>query len=116
MDLVHSLAENYSSLFGRKIDALKNIAVCVGATECLFAIMQSYLENGGEVVMLEPAFDVYTAQVQMAGGVSVMVPLMPPVHGAQEWTLDFDALENAITPKTKLLLINTPHNPTGNYQ
>ena len=115
--LVNSLAENYSHAIGHKIDPLKNVVVGVGATEILFALMQSYLETpDDEVVMLEPAFDVYPAQVQMAGGKSVMVPLYPPAHhglDSPEWSLDFDALEKAISPKTKFLLINSPHNPTG---
>ena len=67
---------------------------------------------GDEVVVLEPAFDIYPAQVQMAGGITKYVPLhLNKTNG--KWDLDFTELENAITPKTKLLLLNTPHNPTG---
>ncbi len=59
------------------------------------------------------AFDIYPAQVQMAGGKSVLIPLIPPDGNSEAWYLDFQQLENAITPKTKLFVLNTPHNPTG---
>ena len=72
----------------------------------------SKMTIGDEVVILEPAFDIYPAQVQMAGGVPKYVPLrLNSVTGM--WDLDFTELENAITEETKLLLLNTPHNPTG---
>jgi aspartate/methionine/tyrosine aminotransferase len=120
INLVKALAEEYSTKLGRTIDPLTEIATSVGATECLFAIMQAFVNSGDEVVMMEPAFDIYPAQVQMAGGVPVTVPMLPPEPlsesnptGRQEWTFDVDALEAAVTPKTRLILLNTPHNPTG---
>ena len=74
--------------------------------------MQALINDGDEVVFLEPAFDIYPAQVQMAGGISKYVPLRLNAD-CTEWTLDMIELEAAITPRTKLLLLNTPHNPTG---
>lgn len=68
--------------------------------------------KGDEVVILEPAFDIYPAQAQMAGGIPKFVPLHLD-KSTGKWTLDYTELENAITPRTKILLINTPHNPTG---
>jgi len=110
--LVEALAAHYSPLVGggRKIDPLTEVTVSVGATEALYALMQAIINEGDEVVVLEPAFDTYPAQIQMAGGVPKFVPLELK-HG--KWTLDFNKLERAITKKTKLLLLNTPHNPTG---
>jgi kynurenine--oxoglutarate transaminase/cysteine-S-conjugate beta-lyase/glutamine--phenylpyruvate transaminase len=110
--LVHALAEHYSPLVGRNINPLTEVTVSVGATEGIFAIMQAFVNEGDEVVVLEPAFDIYPAQVQMAGGVTKYVPLMHDV-ATNKWTLEVEALERAITPKTKLLLLNSPHNPTG---
>ena len=79
--------------------------------------MQAFLEEGqgDEVVMLEPAFDIYSPQVQMAGGASVFVTLHPPppTDAAAGWSLDLDELEAAINTNTRILLLNTPHNPTG---
>lgn len=109
-ELVQTLAAHYSPLVGRNINALTEVTISVGATEALYGLMQATLNDGDEVVLLEPAFDVYAAQVQMAGGVCNFVPL--ELKGGK-WTLDMNKLESKITPKTKLLLINTPHNPTG---
>ena len=120
--LVEALATHYSPLVGRKIDPLTEITVSVGATEALYALLQAIINEGDEVVVLEPAFDTYPAQVQMAGGVCRFVPLTcdfkanggAPTDGVKSsWRLDMDQLESAITKKTKLLLLNTPHNPTG---
>jgi len=116
--LVEALARHYSPLVGRKIDALTEVTVSVGATEALYALLQAVINEGDEVVVLEPAFDTYPAQVQMAGGVCRFVPLTCDlknngVAGASAWKLDMAQLEAAITPKTKLMLLNTPHNPTG---
>lgn len=70
------------------------------------------MTKGDEVVILEPAFDIYPAQVQMAGGVTKYVPLrLDSATGI--WELNFNELEEAISPRTKILLLNTPHNPTG---
>jgi len=109
-ELVATLAAHYSPLLGREVDALSEVTTSVGATEALYALMQAVINPGDEVVLLEPAFDVYAAQVQMAGGVSKFVPLELR-EGA--WTLDMQRLEAQIGERTKLLLINTPHNPTG---
>lgn len=113
--LVKELAKEYSALLNREIDPLTEVTCSVGATECLFAIMQAFIEPGDEVVMMEPAFDIYPAQVQMAGGTSVMVPLIPPTeeNGLTEWGFEIDKIEAAITPNTRILLLNTPHNPCG---
>lgn len=75
----------------------------VGATEALFAVMQALLNEGDEVLMLEPAFDIYPAQVQMASGVSKFVPLRLSSDG-ESWCLNMEELEAAITTKTRLLL------------
>lgn len=121
--LVEALASHYSPLLGRQVDALSEVTVSVGATEALYALMQAIINEGDEVVVLEPAFDTYPAQIQMAGGVCKFVPLVCDVKQSglgqgksppkSAWTLDMNRLEAAITPKTKLMLLNTPHNPTG---
>ena len=107
--LVEALSNHYSPLIGRKINPLTEITVSVGATEALFSIMQALLDAGDEVVVLEPTFDIYPAQIQMAGGVCKYVPLRLNAERTQ-WTLDMNELESSITAKTKLMIINTPHN------
>jgi aspartate/methionine/tyrosine aminotransferase len=110
LSLVEALSKHYSPLVGRKVNPLTEITIGVGATEVMFAVMQSLLNEGDEVIVLEPAFDTYPAQVQMAGGICKFVPLE---LNEGKWTLDMGKLEETITPKTKIMLLNTPHNPSG---
>lgn len=110
--LVESLAKHYGPLIGRQINPLTEVTVGVGATETLYAILQSHLNDGDEVIVLEPAFDTYPAQVQMAGGICKYVPLELDLEKGF-WYLDMNKLEEAFTSKTKIILLNTPHNPSG---
>ena len=108
--LLEAVAEKMSVSLGREVRAPENVQITVGATEALFAVMQAFVNPGDEVVVLEPFYDAYPADVLMAGGVPKFVALEP--HG-NDWTLDFDALAAAFTGKTKAIILNTPHNPTG---
>lgn len=113
--LVQALADTYGPLFGRQLDPMQEIVVTAGATEGIFATMQALIDPGDEVILIEPFYDSYPASVLMAGGVPVYVPLRPSANAttAGEWRLDFDELAAAFSPKTRLLLLNTPHNPVG---
>ena len=124
LPLAKVLAEEYSHRFQREIDPATQIATAVGCTNALYCTLQGLLNPGEEVLLLEPAFDIYTAQVKMAGGVPVFCPLRPQSttttvlggsipSASQHFTLDVDELEHHLTPKTKVLIVNTPHNPTG---
>jgi aspartate/methionine/tyrosine aminotransferase len=113
--LVNALSQTYSPLFGRELDPLTEIVVTTGATEAIFATMQGLVDPGDEVILLEPFYDSYAPSVIMAGGTPVFVPLRAPdaTQHASEWTLDMDELDAAFSPRTKLLVINTPMNPIG---
>jgi N-succinyldiaminopimelate aminotransferase len=87
--------------------------VTAGATEALTAALLALLEPGDEVVLFEPMYDSYAAAVAMAGGMIRPVPLRPPADDGAGWSFDAGELRSAITPRTKLLLLNSPHNPTG---
>jgi N-succinyldiaminopimelate aminotransferase len=89
------------------------VLVTAGATEALSAALLALLDTGDEVVLFEPMYDCYAAGIAMAGGVPRPVPLRPPADGAGPWTFDEDEVRAAITPRAKILLLNTPHNPTG---
>ena len=113
--LVNALAQIYGPLLNRSLDPLREIVVTVGATEGIFATLQALVDPGDEVILIEPFYDSYPASVVMAGGVPVYVPLRAPAdatHAAQ-WVLDADELAAAFTPRTKLLILNTPLNPLG---
>lgn len=113
--LVNALAAVYGPLFGRELDPQREIVVTVGATEGIFATVQALVEPGDEVVLIEPFYDSYAPSVIMAGGTPVYVPLRPKANGATaaDWVLDLAELEAAFTPRTRLLIINTPQNPLG---
>jgi aspartate/methionine/tyrosine aminotransferase len=113
--LVNALSQTYSPLFGRELDPMREIVVTVGATEAIFATMQGLINPGDEVILIEPFYDSYAPSVIMAGGTPVYVPLRAAdaTKYAGEWKLDMAELEAAISPRTKLLVINTPMNPIG---
>jgi N-succinyldiaminopimelate aminotransferase len=98
---------------GVDLDPDTEVLVTAGATEALSATLLALLETGDEVVLFEPMYDCYAAGIAMAGGVARPVPLLPPEDGAGPWTFDPAAVRTAITPRTRLLLLNSPHNPTG---
>jgi N-succinyldiaminopimelate aminotransferase len=104
------LAEVYSRKLGQALEPIPNIQISVGATEGLFATMQALIDPDDEVILFEPFYDAYPADVVMAGGVPKYVPLSL-VKGS--WKLDADELRKACSHETKLILLNTPSNPCG---
>ena len=120
LPLTQRLAEQYRVSLNRAaegINPLTEVLVTVGASEALCALMLGILNEGDEVVMLEPAFDIYIAQAEMCGARIRYVPMRTrPVKGSEaeeEWYVDMDELAGAFSNKTRLFLLNTPHNPTG---
>ncbi|MFN8440238.1 MAG: aminotransferase class I/II-fold pyridoxal phosphate-dependent enzyme [Caldilineaceae bacterium] len=113
--LVKALAHVYGPLYGRELDPLSEMVVTTGATEAIFATIQALINPGDEVILIEPFYDSYPASVIMAGGTPVYVPLrfQQGSSSAAEWVLDYDELAAAFSPKTRLLVINTPMNPVG---
>jgi kynurenine--oxoglutarate transaminase/cysteine-S-conjugate beta-lyase/glutamine--phenylpyruvate transaminase len=112
------------------LDAATNIATATGVTNVLYCALQGLVNPGDEVLLLEPYFDIYSSQVKLAGGTPIYCPLRSDISklydqndddessgsrvGASEFfTLDLDELASKITTKTKVLILNTPHNPTG---
>jgi N-succinyldiaminopimelate aminotransferase len=115
-----AIAAHVERFRGLSYDPDTEVLVTAGATEALTAAMLALLDPGDEVVLFEPMYDCYAAAIAMAGGMARPVPLRPPAppspgedptEGA--WTFDPDEVRALITPRTKLLLLNTPHNPTG---
>ena len=86
----------------------EEVIVTSGATEALAAAILAFVQPGDEAVVFQPCYDAYVPLIERAGGVARTVPLEPP-----RWTLPLDKLEAAIGPKTRLLILNTPNNPTG---
>lgn len=108
-----AIAEHAKRFYGQVLDSEKEVSVTAGATEGIFDAVMGLVNPGDEVVLFEPYYDSYLASVQMAGGVPRFVPLRPPADGEGAWWFDEQELERAFSDKTKLCIVNTPHNPTG---
>jgi N-succinyldiaminopimelate aminotransferase len=116
--LRQAIADHQWRRYGLAYDPDTEVTVTFGATEAVAATLLARCEVGEEVVVLEPTYDAYTAVIAMAGAVEVRVPLDPPSFAgggpaAAGFTLDVERLAAAITPRTRALLLNSPHNPTG---
>jgi N-succinyldiaminopimelate aminotransferase len=106
--LLEAVADHQRRFYGLEVDPQTGVQVTFGATEAIAAAMLGLLEPDDEVVVFEPLYDSYAASIAMAGARRHVVTLRPP-----DWRLDLDALHAAVGPRTRLLLLNTPHNPTG---
>ena len=107
-ELRHAVTAHARRFYGLGYDPETEILVTAGATEAVAATLLALLEPGDEVIAFEPYYDSYAANIAMAGGTRVPVTLRPP-----GFRPDLDELANAITARTRLILLNSPHNPTG---
>ncbi|MEV5381700.1 pyridoxal phosphate-dependent aminotransferase [Streptomyces sp. NPDC052721] len=112
-ELRTAIAAHQLRRYGLSYDPDTEVLVTAGATEAIAAALLALVEPGDEVVALEPYYDSYAASIAMAGGTRVPVTLRPHAGEGAGFRLDLDELRAAVTDRTRLLLINTPHNPTG---
>ena len=106
--LRQAIAEKVENLYGLKCRADDEVTVTAGATEALFCAIAAVVHPGDEVIVLDPAYDSYDPVIRLQGGVAVHVPLSTP-----SFSIDWQRIADAITPRTRLLILNSPHNPTG---
>ena len=106
--LRQAIVDHQKRFYDLSYDPDTQVLVTTGATEAIAAALLAFVEPGDEVIALEPYYDSYAAGIVFAGGRRVPVTLRAP-----DYRLDLDELRAAVTPRTKVLLINTPHNPTG---
>jgi aspartate/methionine/tyrosine aminotransferase len=106
--LRQALAAKEAACYGLAYDPDTEVTVTSGATEALFAVMPALLDPGDEVIVFEPCYDSYAPSIVMAGGIPRFVRLEAP-----DWRFDPAALEAAVTPRTRLIVVNSPHNPSG---
>ncbi|HTT88463.1 MAG TPA: aminotransferase class I/II-fold pyridoxal phosphate-dependent enzyme, partial [Acidimicrobiales bacterium] len=109
-ELLEAIADHQAAEYGLAYDPGSEVLVTAGATEAVAAAVIGLCEPGDEVLMLEPSYDSYAPVVAMAG--AVRVPVRVACHG-DRWELPAGALEAAVTDRSRLLLLNSPHNPTG---
>lgn len=106
--LREAIATKIAALHNRQYSAASEITITAGATQGILTIILAIVHAGDEVIVLEPCYDSYVPNIELAGGVPVPVPLTPGTFRP-----DFDKLAAAITPKTRAIIINSPHNPSG---
>ena len=106
--LREAVSQKIQTLYGRHYDPVSEITVTAGATQAILTSILAIVHPGDEVIVLEPCYDSYVPNIELAGGVVVRVPLTPGTFRP-----DFDKIRAAITPKTRAILINSPHNPSG---
>lgn len=100
------IAEKVQDLYGYAANPETEVTVTSGATEALFDAIQATVAIGDEVIVFDPAYDSYEPAIQLSGGKAIRIPLRLP-----DYSVDWNQVESAITARTRLIIINTPHNP-----
>ena len=108
LPLRQAMAAKIEALYGHRYDANSEITVTAGATQAIITAVLAIVRPGDEVIVLEPCYDSYVPNIELAGGVVVRVPLTPGTFRP-----DFAKIGAAITPKTRAIIVNTPHNPSA---
>lgn len=106
--LREQIALKSERLYGCRVNADTEVTVTSGATEALFAAIAATVRSGDEVIVLDPCYDSYEPAIDLSGGRAVHVPLRLP-----DFSVDWQRVRDAVTPKTRMILINSPHNPSG---
>lgn len=102
------IAKKTEALYGRRISADNEVTVTSGATEAIFCAIAASVRAGEEVIVLDPCYDCYEPAIELAGARAVHVPLTTP-----EFRVDWQRVKDAITDKTRMIMVNSPHNPSG---
>src|SRR5204862_3815274 len=106
--LRHAIAAKYNALYGSGYDGDSEVTVTSGGTEAIFDAVAAVVRPGDEVIVFEPCYDSYVPAVELNGGTAVVVSLRYP-----EYAVPWDEVRAAITPRTKMIALNSPHNPTA---
>ncbi len=108
MDLRETIVDIIAKKHGVNFSALNEVTITAGATQAMYTVISSFVDEGDEVVLFEPAFNSYVPAIQSNGGRPVFVQLKLP-----DYRIDWEAVQKLINTRTKLIIVNTPHNPTG---
>ncbi len=110
--LRRAIAGKVESLYGRSVSADTEVTVCDGATEGLFSAIQATVRSGDEVIVFDPAYDSYEPAIALAGGTTKRIPLVVSADHP-DFHIDWQRLKDSINERTRLIILNFPHNPTG---
>jgi len=102
------LAGKIEYLYGTSIDPATQITITPGGTYAIYTALTTILQPGDEVIVFEPAYDSYIPNIEINGAIPIRIPLRYP-----DYRIDWDAVRRSITPKTRMIMLNSPHNPTG---
>lgn len=108
MELREMISHKIEQLYNRQYNPEKEITVTIGATEAIFTIITAFIRSGDEVIVFKPAYDCYEPAIEVNGGIPVFVQL-----NNADFKIDWEDFHSKLTPKTKMVIINTPHNPSG---
>jgi methionine aminotransferase len=108
LELRQIIADKIKHLYGKSYDPVQEITVTAGATQAILSAILCLVRAQDEVIVLEPCYDSYVPNIELAGGVAIPVALDPGT-----FRINFDRLSRAITPKTRAIVVNSPHNPSG---
>ena len=108
IELREAIAAKLEASYGRRIDPEAEVTITLGATEAIFSAISALVHPGDEVILLDPSYDSYAPAVILAGGRPIHIPLQAP-----QFRIDWQHVKDAVTSRTRLVMINTPHNPTG---
>jgi methionine aminotransferase len=106
--LREAVAAKIEALYGRKYDPATEITITAGATQAIITAVLAIVKPGDEVIVLEPCYDSYVPNIELAGGTVVRVPLTPGTFRP-----DFGKIAAALSPRTRAILVNSPHNPSA---
>lgn len=111
-DLLIAISEKIENLYGHRYSPETEITITSGATEALMSSILALCGTGDEVIIIEPFYDLYLPAVQLAGATPVVVAMDPPTHPNENYKINWEKIRDALSSRTRLLIINTPHNPT----
>ena len=106
--LRHKISEKINKLYGHKYDPENEINITAGATQAIYTAASAVINPGDEVILFEPAYDSYAPAVKINGGIPIYIPL-----NEADFSIDWDKAANAVTDRTRMIFLNSPHNPTG---
>jgi hypothetical protein len=102
------IAEKSEKLYGTKLNPETDITVTPGGTYAIFTALTTVLRPGDEVIVFEPSYDSYVPNIETNGAIPILIPLVYP-----DYSIDWDLVKQKLSPKTKMIMLNSPHNPTG---